>query len=158
MSLPNSIAIIVIILLIYGTRVAGTRVARKSIQNHEKRFAPEDLMRLAHLKLFEFDGLGAEGILIDCSQRYPEDPGVWFTVGSAKALLDKHEEALDAYRKAMALAPYDPTPHSLAAMTLHEMGRDSDALAECRTAILRRSPDPYVHELIIEIERGSSPN
>jgi hypothetical protein len=146
-TLLTSIALIATILLAFGARAV-----RKSRRIDQSRFAPEDLMRRAQIKLFECDGLGVETLLADCTTRFPKDPGVWWTLGSAKVLLKKIDEALSAYRIAMELAPTDPTPHSLAAMTLHSIGRDLDALAECRTAISLGSPDPYIRELIIEIE------
>ncbi len=48
---------------------------------------------------------------------------------------NRYPDAAAAFAHAVALAPGDARPYFLAARALHRLGRDPEALAQCRQAL-----------------------
>ncbi len=89
----------------------------------------------AQLKMKHGDAGGAEMILRQLGARYPSDQRVWTMLGLLLADENRGEESLRALARAQQLSPADPEPHFFAARVLHAMGRDRDALQQCRHAL-----------------------
>ena len=89
----------------------------------------------ARIKAREGDLKGAEDILRDLARRHPDDSRSWTALGLLLADDNRGEESLGALDRAQQLSPADPQPHFFAARVLHAMGRDRDALEQCRRAL-----------------------
>ncbi len=112
----------------------------------------------AHLKMKHGDAGGAEMILRQLGARYPSDQRVWTMLGLLLADENRGEESLRALARAQQLSPADPEPHFFAARVLHAMGRDHDALQQCRRALAASPNYPGALALMTEIERGAAPH
>ena len=89
----------------------------------------------ARMKAKHGDLRGAEDLLRDLVQRYPDDSRLWTALGPLLADANRSEESLRALERAQQLSPDDPEPHFFAARVLHAIGRDRDALQQCRRAL-----------------------
>ncbi len=78
---------------------------------------------------------GAENVLHDLVRRYPDDSRSWTALGLLLADDNRGEESLRALDRTQQISPGDPEPHFFAARVLHAMGRDHDALQQCRRAL-----------------------
>ncbi len=78
---------------------------------------------------------GSEDTLYSLARRYPDDSRSWTALGLLLADENRREESLRALDRAQQLSPGDPEPHFFAARVLHAMGRDRDALQQCRRAL-----------------------
>ncbi len=85
------------------------------------------------------DFAAAEKILRGLVARSPESVRGWAMLGSVRAAGNDLPGAQDAYRRALELDPEDVNLRFLYALTLHRMGRDDEALAEC-ARILEAAP------------------
>lgn len=110
----------------------------------------------AQIKFNHADISGAETILRDLAGRDPYDPRVWTMLGLTAAAHKLNQEALANYQRAMALAPRDPFSRFLAALALHKLGRDREALEQCRVVLALSPNDANALALMAKIERGLS--
>jgi predicted Zn-dependent protease len=89
----------------------------------------------ATIRLNHFDNEGAERILRELSERYPDNAQVLITLGTVQADLKQNEQALISYQRAIPNLVGQAQLHSSMAKSLHAMGRDRDALDQCRLAL-----------------------
>jgi tetratricopeptide (TPR) repeat protein len=108
----------------------------------------------AEIRMWHGDNAGAEGMLRGLALRYPKDSEVWDELGSALADQKRYAEALSAYRQAVELEPRQLTPRFLIATLLHAMGRDQEALEQCRAALVIEPNSGDSQALMEEIERS----
>ena len=98
----------------------------------------------------------ASRILDGLSAEYPSDAQVWALLGSTREAMGDYPGALVAYRRMAILAPDFSAPYYLTAEVLHRMGRDTEALANCRAALKINPGDPATRALVAQIqEKGS---
>ncbi len=111
----------------------------------------------ARIKARQGDLKGAGDLLRDLVRRYPRDPRTWTALGLL--LADDHSgaESLRAFDTAQQLSPADPRPYLLAAQELHAMGRDRDALQDCRHALTLAPGNEQAQALENEIARQPPP-
>ena len=76
----------------------------------------------------------AESILRDLSRRYPTNAEVLFMLGDLEFRLKNYDQALDCYRRAGGGWFGDSREHLSMAKSLHALGRQQDALDQCRLA------------------------
>lgn len=107
----------------------------------------------AQLRLAHRDAASAEQIARALVSRGPVNAGALVTLGSALALQQRYQEALEAYRRALALEPRDPGTRLLFALTLHNLGRNQAALAECRMVLAMIPQDPNARALLNQIRQ-----
>ncbi len=93
----------------------------------------------ANTRIEQDDNAGAEEILRGLAARFPGDPSVWATLGATLFAQNRDDDALEAFGRALSLAPDDPQTHLYAARTLHRMGHNGEAFEQCRLAL---SVDP----------------
>lgn len=89
---------------------------------------------------FDGDRAGALQRYLRALERSPQDPQAWACISEAYSLHDRHEEALDAARRAIAVSPLDPSLflfESYAARAAIECGRYEDAIAHARSSLRR---------------------
>ena len=89
----------------------------------------------ARIKARQGDRKGAGDLLRDLVRRYPRSPRAWTALGLLLADDQPGAESLRAFDTAQQLSPADPRPYLLAAQELHAMGRDREALQDCRRAL-----------------------
>jgi tetratricopeptide (TPR) repeat protein len=73
--------------------------------------APENYwakVNLAILKLGQGDAKGARALLDESAAEHPDRPEAWCNLGLALRELGEHDRALDAYERALAVAPDHP--------------------------------------------------
>ena len=112
----------------------------------------------ARIKARQGDRKGAENLLRDLVRRYPRSPRAWTALGLL--LADDHPgaESLRAFDTAQQLSPADPKPYLLAAHELHGMGRDRDALQDCRRALALAPGYAEAQALESELSRQLPPD
>jgi tetratricopeptide (TPR) repeat protein len=86
----------------------------------------------ARIMLNHSDKEGAERILRDLSERYPGNAQVLIALGDVQADLKENEHALASYQGSIPNAIGKATLHASIARVLHAMGRDREALDQCR--------------------------
>ena len=89
----------------------------------------------ARIRLNHSDKTGAERILSELADRYPDYPPVLIELGDLQADLKQNEQALISYQDALPNSIGQAGLHSSIAKTLHAMGRDREALDQCRLAL-----------------------
>ncbi len=97
----------------------------------------------ATIRLNHSDKEGAERILLELSERYPDNAQVLITLGGVQADLKQNEQALISYQRAIPNQIGQAQLHSSIAKLLHAMGRDHDALDQCRLAMALASPHDF---------------
>ncbi len=110
----------------------------------------------ANAKIERGDNAGAEEILHGLALRFPGDQSVWATLGAALFAQNRDGEALEAFGRALKLAPDDPQVHLYAARALLRMGRDDEALEHCRLALRADPGDPAARALMSQITRAAA--
>jgi Flp pilus assembly protein TadD len=106
------------------------------------------------MKIARGDAASAEAIVRPLAGRYPDNYRLWTLLGLALAAQNHNEQALRAFQRALAVAPPDPAPHFFAARLLHQMGRDREALTQCRMALAAAPDDGSAKALMAEISGG----
>ena len=89
----------------------------------------------AMIRLNHSDKQGAERILRELADRHPENRDVLIPLGDLEFNLKHYEQALVCYQGADGNWFGDSQVHSSIAKTLHAMGRDREALDQCRLAV-----------------------
>ncbi|MCG3178734.1 MAG: Photosystem I assembly protein Ycf3 [Phycisphaerae bacterium] len=87
--------------------------------------------------------LARQGRMVDAVTQYrraiemnPSDPAIRINLGDALMTLGKTDEALDAYRQAVRVAPPQaPRPPLVLGMALARLGRNDEALVELRRSL-----------------------
>ena len=87
------------------------------------------------IRLNHSDKQGAERILRELADRHPENRDVLIPLGDLEFNLKHYEQALVCYQGADGNWFGDSQVHSSIAKTLHAMGRDREALDQCRLAV-----------------------
>ena len=88
----------------------------------------------AKIRLNHSDKAGAERILSELAERYPDYPPVLIELGDLQADLKQNEQALASYQNAIPNSIGQAHLHASIAKSLHAMGRDHEALDQCRLA------------------------
>ena len=81
------------------------------------------------------DNQQAEAILRDLTASHPDNFLLWSELGLALAGQNRSEDAVSAYYRALALAPTDLRARIQAILQLRKLGRNREALAQCRQAL-----------------------
>jgi tetratricopeptide (TPR) repeat protein len=114
-----------------------------------------DLVR-ARIRLRHGDATGAMQILNEMVAQFPDEWRVPDLLGAARISRKDYDGAFAAFERVIALAPDLPTPHYDAALALHHMGRNSEALTQCRLALAHAPDYQDVRDLMREIQQGGS--
>jgi tetratricopeptide (TPR) repeat protein len=96
----------------------------------------------------------AESILDGMLAQYPSDVEGWSLLGSARVAANNYPGALVAYRNLARLAPDYSAGYFLSAQVLHALGRDAEAMAQCRLALKVNPNDPATLALIAQINKA----
>jgi tetratricopeptide (TPR) repeat protein len=81
------------------------------------------------------DPAGSEATLRRLLPYYGDDPRIWTLLGAALAQQNRPEQALGAFQHALAADLPDPAVHFYAAQMLHRLGRDDEAMGQCKKAL-----------------------
>ena len=93
----------------------------------------------AEIMLNRNDKRRAERILLELADKYPDNPEVLFRLGGVQADLNENEQALNSYQRIPHWIAH-PRLYASMAKSLHAMGRDREALDQCRLAMALASP------------------
>jgi tetratricopeptide (TPR) repeat protein len=108
----------------------------------------------AMIRLQHSDKEGAERILRDLAERYPNDPEVLMRLGDLQADLNQHEEALNSYGKISDWVGH-PRLYASTAKSLHALGREREALEQCRLALaLAPTRDRQTQFVCLQIQQA----
>jgi tetratricopeptide (TPR) repeat protein len=110
----------------------------------------------ARIRLRHGDAAGATQILNEMAVQYPDEWRVQDLLGAARISRKDYEGAFAAFERAIVLAPDLPTPHHDAAVALHNMGRDGEALTQCRLALAAAPGYQEARALMTEIQQHGS--
>jgi len=133
----------------------GDKSASESAFAQAKRLpggAFEVALARARIKLGHHDGAGAEQELRPLLAAAPDEPSALLTLGSALALQKRYDEALAAYEHAASVVPGNATLRFLIALTLHNLGRDQEALTQCQRVLRAAPSNPNAMQLLQLIE------
>ncbi|HVN64522.1 MAG TPA: tetratricopeptide repeat protein, partial [Candidatus Binataceae bacterium] len=106
----------------------------------------------AKLLFIHGDANGSEKTLRELLKLDPNYTPALIFLGTALSSGDRYAEALDEFRRASSLAPYDPDLHYQVALMLHQLGRDPEARAECKIALAQAPDDKRAHALMAAIQ------
>ncbi|MGH7814994.1 MAG: tetratricopeptide repeat protein [Candidatus Binataceae bacterium] len=110
----------------------------------------------AQISFMHGDSRGAESALEEILKGDPDNVHARALLGMALAAQKRYGAALAEFRRAEALAPRDPNLHYRAALTLHRMGREREARAECAAALGAAPGNPEMRALWAEIDRSGA--
>ena len=102
----------------------------------------------ATIRLNHSDKEGAEQILSKLAERYPDNAQVLIALGDVQADLNQNEQALISYQRAIPNRIGQAQLHSSIAKSLRTMGRDHEALDQCRLALALASPRDFETQFI----------
>jgi hypothetical protein len=108
----------------------------------------------AQIRLNHSDKEGAERILRELSGRYPDNYKVLIMLGDLEFKLKQYQEALESYYRAGAGWFAGPQEHLKMAQSLHAMGRDHEAIDQCRLADALAKPDSDVKVACAEVRKS----
>lgn len=108
----------------------------------------------AQMKIAHGDPHAAEIIMRTFTGRYPNSLLGWTELGISLAAQKNYGEARSAFQHALQVAPNDPSAHFLMGGVLHAMGRDDEALEQCRRVLAIAPDDANARALMAQIERG----
>ncbi len=111
--------------------------------------APEGHVALGRIKLAaDRDWQGAEASLRKAAQLNPSDASAYDVLGSLASLLGKHDESVDASRRAVSLDPLYARRIQNLAMTYYRARRYDEASATARQALVVAPGRPGVQSLL----------
>ncbi len=84
------------------------------------------------------DGQSASKVCQETTELFPENPEAWFSLGVSCEANGTNEAALESYDRALRLAPDHPGALKNRRAILLEMARFDEAIALCRSVVLRR--------------------
>ena len=131
----------------------GRDAALERLEKYPRGARDAGLLR-ARLMLSHRDSTEADEILTRLITRYPHDPELLTTEAATLLSQNRYEDALAMLQRVTAIDPIGPEPHFLAAVALHRLGRDHEALDECRLAAAGAPDNQRVQELMSQIERS----
>src|SRR5208282_3237613 len=108
----------------------------------------------AEIKIVHGDFLGAEAIARGLTSTDPDNDEAWSTLGLALSSQKRYQPAVSAYQRAAELSPNDNLPHFFMARIFHQMGRDQEALEQCRLALALEPNDGTTKALMAQIALG----
>ena len=91
-------------------------------------------LALAEIRLQHSDKTGAEQILRELSDRYPDYDALLMKLGNLQADLKQNEQALNSYRRISHWFG-QPNLYAAKAQSLHALGRDREAFEQCKLAL-----------------------
>jgi tetratricopeptide (TPR) repeat protein len=89
----------------------------------------------ARIRLNRHDKQGAEEILLELSKSYPTNYEVWIQLADLQLDLKQNDDALISYQNAAGHWFADPRLHLSMARVLYTMGRNREAVDQCRLAV-----------------------
>ena len=107
----------------------------------------------ARISLGHKDGASAERQLRALLALSPDEPRALLMLGSSLAIEHRYEEALDVYEHALRIVPSNDTVRFLIALTLHNLGRNKEALVQCQLLLQTAPSNANARALIGEIDR-----
>jgi tetratricopeptide (TPR) repeat protein len=110
----------------------------------------------AQIRFRHGDVAGALQILNEMIVRYPDMPRVWLLLGTVRMARKDYEGAFVAFERVSALKSDFPVPHYFAAVALHHMGRNAEALTQCRLALAAAPDYQNARALLTEIQNHDS--
>jgi tetratricopeptide (TPR) repeat protein len=113
----------------------------------------EAMLARASIKLSHHDGAGAEQQLRALLAASPNEPRALLMLGSALALQQRYDDALAAYERALKVIPGNTTVRFLIALTLHNLGRNQEALTQCQLVLQAAPSNPNAIALLQLIQR-----
>ena len=117
--------------------------------------AREVALARARISLAHKDGPGAERRLNALLASSPGDPRALLMLGSAMAVQQRYDEALAVYQRALRIVPSDTNVRFLIALTLHNLGRNSEALAQCQLVLDAEPANSNAQALMQAIQRDA---
>jgi tetratricopeptide (TPR) repeat protein len=115
-------------------------------------------MARARLRMRHGDAAGAERVLRDLTNDYPNNGQVWALLGLLMSDENRYQEAVDAFARAETLTPGDVRVHVFAAQSLHMLARDPEALDQCQRALAIDPGNAEARQLRDAIASGSAPH
>ncbi|HVN64286.1 MAG TPA: tetratricopeptide repeat protein, partial [Candidatus Binataceae bacterium] len=112
----------------------------------------------AQLQFRHGDRAGAEASLKRILAQSPDDVATLNVLGAVLLAQQRNDEALAVFQRATSLVPRDATLHYRVAVTLHQMGREREALRECLVALAAAPNDAEASALKTSIERAGVQN
>jgi tetratricopeptide (TPR) repeat protein len=112
----------------------------------------------AQIRFRHGDATGALQILNEMVMRYPEMSRAWLLLGAVRMARKDYDGAFVAFERLIALTPDFPVPHYDAAVALYRMGRNAEALAQCRAALALAPDYREARALMAEIQQHGSAN
>lgn len=97
----------------------------------------------------------AEGFAREAAAMQPDDPEVFGILGIALSRAHRSPEALEAFQKAIAMAPHDAKGYYNLAAHYYSIGAKEEALAEARKALDQDPSHRPSHELIERMQTDS---
>jgi protein O-mannosyl-transferase len=110
----------------------------------------------AEIRFRHGDAVGALQILNEMVMRYPEMSRAWLLLGAVRMAQKDYDGAFVAFERLIALTPDFPVPHYDAAVALYRMGRNPEALAQCRLALAIAPDYREARALMAEIHQHDS--
>ncbi|MFZ0890517.1 MAG: tetratricopeptide repeat protein [Candidatus Binataceae bacterium] len=149
----NSIKIYSVLARLYDASgdKAKSEAILKRMQSTKGGSPAAELLR-TDLKLSHGDAPGAGAMARQLSIAYPYDPRVWVELGLALIAQKRDSEALAAFQRALSFAPRDTAVNYLTAVTLYRLGRNREALDQCRRVLAVAPDDPGTRALMARIE------
>ncbi len=115
--------------------------------------AYEVALARARIALGRKDGAGAERQLNALLALSPDEPRALLMLGSALGVEQRYEEALATYEHALRVVPSNDTVRFLIALTLHNLGRNQEALVQCQLVLQAAPTNPNAQALVQIIQR-----
>jgi tetratricopeptide (TPR) repeat protein len=112
----------------------------------------------ARMRFRHGDAVGAMQILNEMVAQYPDEMRVWLLMGTIRMARKDYDGAFASFERAIAITPDLPAAHYNAADALHHLGRNAEALIQCRAALALA---PYYQEaraLMTVIQQHGSAN
>jgi len=116
-----------------GRAAQTEQAARVFIEQYPYLWQPHWFLSLALRHLNRKDEALAEAMFL--RRNYPEFPESWYHLGEVLAVMDRHDEALDAYTRAAAMRPRSYLFHGARGRMLDKVGKLAEAEAAYGAAL-----------------------